>query len=95
MPLLNVRLSPEDAAMAAALRRRGLEVSGIVRDAIRAKYLEGSRTRHERVAETLERIYAEHPDEEGGGVEHAVPHVLDRKAFRDHVRARLKRRPGR
>jgi hypothetical protein len=88
MKLLNVRLSAEDAAMAAALRRQGLEVSGIVREAIRAKYLETMRGAPADVSESLERIYSEHPD---AAEIASAPSVLDRRAFREHVRARLKR----
>ena len=39
MPLLNVRLSPDDARRAAALREDGIQISDVVREAIRAEYL--------------------------------------------------------
>jgi hypothetical protein len=38
MALLNVRLDEEDARTAAALRRAGVPISTIVRDAIRTEY---------------------------------------------------------
>lgn len=38
MSLLNVRLNPEDARMAAELRRAGVPISGLVREAIRREY---------------------------------------------------------
>ena len=38
MPLLNVRLGPEDARAASALREAGANLSSIVRRALRAEY---------------------------------------------------------
>jgi hypothetical protein len=38
MALLNVRLDDEDARKAAALRRAGVPISTVVRDAIRTEY---------------------------------------------------------
>jgi hypothetical protein len=38
MPLLNVRLSPQDAERARALREAGIEISAVVRSAIRVEY---------------------------------------------------------
>ena len=39
MKLVNVRLSDEDAAKAAELRRHGVELSEVVREALRARHL--------------------------------------------------------
>ena len=39
MPLLNVRLSADDARRAAELREEGIQISDVVREAIRAEYL--------------------------------------------------------
>jgi predicted nucleic acid-binding protein len=39
VPLLNVRLSPDDARRAAELREEGVQISDVVREAIRAEYL--------------------------------------------------------
>ncbi len=64
MPLLNVRLTPEDARRAAALRESGLPISRLVREAIRTEYdrrLTRRKSRR-RPAAVMAAIYAAHPD---------------------------------
>ena len=67
MKLLNVRLNPDDARIAAELRKDGVELSGVVREAIRAVYRtrRGRRARQRNVSEIMARIYAEFPDPPG------------------------------
>jgi hypothetical protein len=69
MKLLSVRLSPEDARMAARLRKDGIQISRVVREAIRAAY-EGrtaarSPRRRARAKEVMAEIYRELPDPPG------------------------------
>lgn len=64
MPLLNVRLTPEDARRATALRECGVPISRLVREAIRAEYdrrLSRERPRR-RASAVMAEIYAAHPD---------------------------------
>jgi len=64
MPLLNVRLTPEDARRATALRESGVPISRLVREAIRAEYdrrLPRRRPR-QRASVVMAEIYAAHPD---------------------------------
>ncbi|HEY7116782.1 MAG TPA: hypothetical protein VH475_09360 [Tepidisphaeraceae bacterium] len=64
MKLINVRLDAQDARKADALRKQGVEISSIVREAIRAEY--ERRRQHRRdgrtAAEMLSEIYAKYPD---------------------------------
>ena len=62
--LMNLRLSPEDARRAAALRKDGVAVSRIVREAIRAAYNRRVGARHggRRASAIMAEIYREHPD---------------------------------
>src|SRR5258707_9662519 len=64
MKLLNVRLNEEDARIAAQLRRAGVEISSLVREAIRSEY--ERRRKHKRDGRTasqiIEEIFAKYPD---------------------------------
>jgi len=64
MKLLNVRLDADDARMAAALRREGLQLSRVVREAIRAEYAQRLRVRAagRDARAVLAEIHAAHPD---------------------------------
>jgi hypothetical protein len=87
--LINVRLGPEETAMAAELREEGVEMSSLVRDAIRSEY--GKRRRRLRpqdVDALLAEIYARHPEPEG-----ATPptiDILDRRAVREYIARRVR-----
>ena len=91
MPLLNVRLSADDARRAAELRKTGVQVSRIVREAIRAEH--ERRVRRSRAQKTtteiLAEIYAAHPDPP------LVPprafDLRDRKAAREAIVRKLHR----
>jgi hypothetical protein len=91
MKLVNVRLSEEDAAKVAELRRHGVELSEVVREAVRARHLSlRPPLRSEDVRPMLEAIYARYPLD----AEHERPPVdtADRCAVRELIQARLRRR---
>jgi hypothetical protein len=88
--LVNVRLSEDDAAKVADLRRQGIELSEVVREAVRARHLAlRPPLRRQDVAPMLEAIYARHPlDDEQ---QRPMVDATDRKAVRELIRARLRR----
>jgi len=92
MPLLNVRLSPEDARRAAELREDGIQISDVVREAIRAEYLRrrpgrpGNRRPSLLVKEILEAL----PDP--ADLPPRAVDSTDRRAVRRHIAAKLHRR---
>lgn len=67
MKLLNVRLGPEDARIAAELRREGVRLSRIVREALRAAHAgrRAGRSRRLRASDVMAEIYACLPDPPG------------------------------
>ena len=91
MKLLNVRLRPEDARMAAHLRREGVPISGVVRDAIRAAYERraAARAPRRRASEIMADIYREHPDHPG--LPPGKRDLRDRRSVRRVIRERLRR----
>jgi hypothetical protein len=93
MSTLNVRLDPNDAAMAEALRHRGVVVSDVVRSAIRAEYERrvGHEARGERPSDRVRAILAELPDPPDIGASPAVD-PSDRRAVQRHVARKLRRR---
>ena len=90
--LLNVRLGPEDARRAAALRKDGVPVSHVVREAIRTAYERrpGGRGRGRTASAIMAEIYREHPDPPGRPRAPRAPR--DRRAVRRAIRTRLVRR---
>jgi post-segregation antitoxin (ccd killing protein) len=90
--LLNVRLGPDDARMAARLREAGIPISGIVRDALRAAHERhtSARAPRRRPSEIMAEIYREHPDRQG--VRRGKRDLTDRAAVRRVIRQRLRRR---
>jgi hypothetical protein len=92
MSLVNVRLSPDDARRAAELRKAGIQISDVVREAIRAEYLRrlsvqrGSRRPSLVVKEILKALPdpAEMP---GRAVD-----PIDRGAVRRHIATKLRGR---
>jgi hypothetical protein len=64
MKLINVRLDARDARKADALRKQGVEISSVVREAIRAEYERRRKRRRDdrSAAEMLADIYAKYPD---------------------------------
>jgi len=65
--LLNVRLGPEESRMVAELRREGVQISGIVREALRSAYSARRKTggKPRRPSAIMREIYAECPDPPG------------------------------
>jgi hypothetical protein len=63
MKLLNVRLNEEDAKIAVQLRRDGVEISTLVRQALRAEYSRRKNGKKDRrpASQILAEIYARHP----------------------------------
>ena len=90
MKLLNVRLGPEDSRIAGELRKQGIQLSGIVREALRAAY--GARKRRReprrRASEIMAEIYAEIPDPPG--LPKPGYDLRDRRSMRRAIRARVR-----
>ena len=90
--LVNVRLGPEDAMKVRVLRKRGVELSSLVRQAVRAEYAKriGVGSGRDAVAMVRE-IYSEHPPQK------ASPRtfdVHDRRAFSVAFRHHLQKKGG-
>ena len=89
VPLLNVRLSPDDARRAAELREDGVQISDVVREAIRAEYLRRrpERAGNRRPSLIVKEILSALPDP----VDMPRPAVdpADRHAVRRHIAAKL------
>lgn len=95
MKLLNVRLEDDDARMAARLREEGIQLSTVVRAAIRAAYDQRARGRKgpRRLSAIMGEIYAAVPDGP-----RRVPlryDLRDRKSVRRAILAQLRRRARR
>lgn len=92
MPLLNVRLSPDDARRAAELREEGIQISDVVREAIRAEYLRrrAGKPGNRRPSLIVKEILAALPDPEGMPERAVEP--TDRHAVRRHIAAKLRGR---
>lgn len=92
MALVNVRLDAEDGRRVAELRRAGVQISSIVRQAIRAEHEKrvGKRTGGRAAAALLARIYADLPDTPD--VEPRGYDLRDRRAVRAAVRERAGKR---
>jgi hypothetical protein len=91
MAHLTVRLGPRDLQRIAALRKRGVEISSLVRDAIAREAGSASRVRKSGdVTKVLNKIYAKFPDPPG----YPAPSLdlTDRGAVARAVRQRLNRR---
>ncbi len=88
MKLLNVRLGPKDARIASELKARGLKISTIVREALRARHLEMKPpVNGDDVDAILADIYTEHPAPPGPS--EAAIDVYDRRSFQEYVRGRV------
>lgn len=93
MPLINVRVTPEDARRAAALRESGVPISRLVREAIRAEYerRRPGQRRGRRASRVMAEIYAALPDPPD------LPprryDAADRVAVRNAISGRLRRKP--
>jgi hypothetical protein len=67
MKLINVRLDADDARKAAALRKEGVEISSLVREAIRAEYDRRRKPKRNgrKASEIIQEIIARHPTPPG------------------------------
>ena len=92
MKLLNVRLGPEDARMAAHLQQEGIQLSTVVRAAIRGAYEQRvrRRTRPRRLSTLMQEIYGAVPDR--GRRRRPRYDLRDSKSVRRVIIARLRRR---
>jgi Arc/MetJ-type ribon-helix-helix transcriptional regulator len=90
MALVNVRLDEEDARRVAELRRAGIQISGVVRQAIRDAHARrvGERAGGRAAMALLARIYADHPDTPG--VRRRGFDLRDRQAVRAAVQKRAR-----
>ena len=90
--LLNVRLGPDDARMAARLREAGIPISRVVRAAIRAAHERHAAARVSRrpASEIMADIYREYPDPPNLPRRERDPR--DRARVRRLIRRRLRRR---
>jgi len=91
MSLLNVRLGPEDARRAASLRRAGVAISTLVREALRAEYERRVAGKQEgkRPSAIVAAVLTEIPDPDAEPLGFSL---TDRRAVRDHIRAKLRAR---
>jgi hypothetical protein len=89
MPLLNVRLSPDDARRAAELREEGVQISDVVREAIRAAHLRRrlGRASKRRPSLIVSEILAALPDP--ADVPRLEVDPTDRHAVRRHIAVSL------
>ncbi|HXL46490.1 MAG: hypothetical protein AUG87_13235 [Candidatus Rokubacteria bacterium 13_1_20CM_4_70_14] len=92
MKLLNVRLGPDDARMAARLREAGIPISRVVRAAIRAAHERHATARVSRrpASEIMADIYREYPDPPNPPRGERDPR--DRARVRRLIRRRLRHR---
>ena len=92
MRLLNVRLGPEDSRIAAELRKEGVQLSRVVREALRAAHTVGgaSRSRRRRASDIMAEIYAQFPDPPG--LARRRFDLRHRRSARRAIAARAKRR---
>jgi hypothetical protein len=91
MKLVNVRLSDDDAAKVADLRREGVELSEVVREAVRARHLALRPALSAKdVDPLLQSIYARHPLDAKD--ERPVVDTTNRRAVQKFIRSKLRRR---
>lgn len=95
MAVLNVRLAPEDQRLAQDLRDEGVELSGIVRDAIRTEHARriGKRARRPKPSAVVRALIEAHPAPVGSRP--TRPDPRDRRAVQAFVAATLRKSPGR
>jgi post-segregation antitoxin (ccd killing protein) len=90
--LLNVRLAPGDARMAARLRQAGIPISRLVREAIRAAHARHATARasRKRPSQIMANIYREQPDPPG--LPRETRDLRNRASVRRVIRRRLRPR---
>jgi hypothetical protein len=91
MAILNVRLDPEDHRRAQVLKRAGVQLSGLVREAIRREYARRLPRSAEQSARALmDRIHSDHPDP--ADLPERDYDVHDRRAARRAIQRRLRQK---
>jgi hypothetical protein len=92
VPLVNVRLSPDDARRAAELREDGVQISDVVREAIRAEHLRRrpGKPGNRRPSLLVKEILAALPDT--ADMPPLAVDTTDRHAVRRHIAAKLRGR---
>ena len=91
MPLLNVRLDPEDQRLANELRKEGIPISHLVREAIRNEHARRIRSaRPAKPSQIVAEIFQRFPDPPGV-VGHGID-TTDRHTVREYIGSRLRRR---
>ena len=87
--LLNVRLGPDDEQLVERLRARGISLSEVMRRALRA---EVAKTANEPVdaSALIDELMARFPTVAGAA--RPRPDTTDRRAVREHIAQRLRRR---
>lgn len=89
MKLLNVRLDADDTRRVSQLRQAGVEISRVVREAIRAEHgRRVGRRGQPRPAEVMGAIYAAHPDPPG--LPRRRYDMRDRRAARRAIARKLR-----
>jgi hypothetical protein len=88
MPLLNVRLGPEDARLAQELRARGVSISDVVRRAIRDEAHKATAPDRASAAGLIRKMLVEYPTPA-----HArrTAKASDRREVKRVIRAKLRR----
>ena len=93
MKLLNVKLEDSDVAKVTALRSGGVNISDLVRRAIRGEYQRrNGKRRPDDIEKLLAGIYAAHPIPPG--VRRPKIDLRDRHAVRRAIVARITRKSG-
>jgi hypothetical protein len=92
MPLLNVRLDPEDARKADELRAAGVKMSSVVREAIRREHARvvGRAGDGKKPSEIVREIIAVIPDD--GAPRAREVDAGDRRAVAKHITSKLRAR---
>jgi hypothetical protein len=90
MPLLNVRLGPEEQRLAEELRAEGIPVSKLVRQAIRDEHARriGGRKSRRKPSELVASLFEEFPDARGAKG-HGID-TTDPRAVRAFIAKRLR-----
>jgi Arc/MetJ-type ribon-helix-helix transcriptional regulator len=91
MASMSIRLSSEDLAKVRDLRKQGVNVSELLRDAVRAEHQRRTPRRHSKrdLQTILAGIYAKYPDPKDRPPKTVNPH--DRHAFREMIRNKVRR----
>jgi Arc/MetJ-type ribon-helix-helix transcriptional regulator len=92
MPLLSVRLDPDDARKAAELREAGITISSLVREAIRREHARESARKGaaQHASQIVEAVLASLPDSDDH--RHRPIDATNRRAVARRIKAKLRAR---